>query len=129
MKILKKESLSLGGFAGIKEHRLVVDKRIGGSDNTWDGLGNFVYLADAYYNPYGQSNMHSHSEIDIISVIVKGRVNHEGSLKNGESLVANQVQVQRAGEPASYKLYNLKEGNITHVYGGFEEVEISMIPL
>jgi len=150
MKILKKESLALGGFAGIKEHRLVVDKRIGGDGDTWDGLGNFVYLADAYYDPYGQSNMHSHSEIDIISVIVEGRVNHEGSLQHGESLVAKQVQVQRAGgegfshneinpdaqknrmiqiwvlpeksgEPASYKLYDLAKGDLTQVYGGLEE--------
>ena len=147
MKVLKRDSLPLGGFAGIKEHRLVVDQRIGGNANTWNGLGNFVYLADALYDPYGQTNMHPHHEIDIISVIVKGRVNHEGSLQNGQSLVENQVQVQRAGgegfshneinpdkersrmiqiwvlpenagEPASYKLYNLEKGNVTSIYGG-----------
>ena len=147
MKVLHRDKLPLGGFAGIKEHRLVVDQCIGGNNTTWDGLGSFVYLADARYDPYGQTNMHSHSEIDIISVIVEGRVHHEGSLQHGASLVANQVQVQRAGgegfahneinpdeersrmiqiwvlpekagEPANYKLYNLKEGNLTHVYGG-----------
>jgi len=147
MEILYRDKLPLGGFAGIKEHRLVIDQRIGGDVNTWDGIGNFVYLADARYNPYGESNMHSHSEIDIISVILEGAVNHEGSLKHGQSLATNQVQVQRAGgegfshneinpdgiknrmlqiwvlpeeagEPANYKVYTLKKRQMTHIYGG-----------
>jgi len=147
MEILYRDKLPLGGFAGIKEHRLVIDQRIGGDVSTWDGIGNFVYLADARYNPYGESNMHSHSEIDIISVILEGSVNHEGSLKHGQSLVTNQVQVQRAGgegfshneinpdgiknrmlqiwvlpeeagKDASYKVYTLNKGQMTHIYGG-----------
>ena len=147
MQILQRNTLPLGGFAGIKEHRLLVDHRIGGKDNTWDGLGNFVYLADARYQPNGESKMHSHKEIDVISVIVDGRVDHEGSMKHGQSLIANQAQAQRAGgegfshneinpdnkknrmlqlwvlpekkgEPASYKFYDLKKNQLTRIYGG-----------
>jgi hypothetical protein len=55
MQILHKNSLPLGGFAGLKEHRLVVDRLVGGRDDTWDGLGHFVYLADAYFDPYGET--------------------------------------------------------------------------
>lgn len=93
--------------------------------------------------------MHSHNEIDIISVILEGAVQHEGSLEHGQSLVADQVQVQRAGgegfshneinpnetrtrmlqiwvlpekigEATSYKVFNLKKGHLTHIYGGEE---------
>jgi len=147
IQILHRDHLPLGGFAGLKEHRLVVDQRIGGDNDTWEGLGNFVYLADARFQPNGETNMHSHKEIDVITVIVEGRIDHEGSLKHGESLDTDQAQAQRAGgegfshneinpddkknrliqlwvlpethgEPASYKLYDLEQGKLTRVYGG-----------
>lgn len=147
MQVLHKGSLHLGGFAGLKEHRLVVDKRVGGNDDTWDGLGNFVYLADAYFDPYGETRMHPHRELDVISVMIKGSINHEGSLEHGSSISEGQVQVQRAGaegfrhneinpsscknrmiqlwvlpenhgEAAGYKLYDVEQDKLTQIYGG-----------
>ncbi|NRA21681.1 MAG: pirin family protein, partial [Oceanospirillaceae bacterium] len=97
MQILQRDSLPLGGFAGLTEKRLIKDKKVGGDSSNWDGLGSFVYLADANYLPYGETKMHSHSEIDVITVMITGRLTHEGSMKDGQSMVANQVQVQRAG--------------------------------
>jgi len=146
MNVLHKDSLPLGGFAGLKEHRLVVDKRIGGRDDTWDGIGNFVYLADAYFDPFGETKMHSHREIDVISIVLKGDIQHEGSLEHGTALSTGQVQVQRAGaqgfahnelnpnpnknrmiqlwvlpenygEPAGYKLYDVEQNKLTQIYG------------
>jgi len=150
MKILSRDSLQLGGFAGIQEHRLVTDSRIFGARKkaeTSEGLGNMVYLADAKYNPDGESGMHPHSEIDVISVIIDGRVSHEGSMEHGKDLVAGDVQVQRAGgegfdhneinpdnrqnrmlqiwalpevkgQPAAYKSYTPKLDGVTRIYGG-----------
>lgn len=150
MKILSRDSLQLGGFAGIKEHRLVTDSRIFGGrkkPDTSEGLGNMVYLADAQYNPNGESGMHPHSEIDVISVIIKGKVSHEGSMEHGKNLFAGDVQVQRAGgegfehneinpdnsknrmlqvwvlpevkgQPASYKSYTPELDGVTRIYGG-----------
>lgn len=40
---------------------------------------------------------YSHKEIDVISIIVEGGINHEGSLKHGQSLGTDQAQAQRAG--------------------------------
>lgn len=147
LQILHRDDLPLGGFAGLKEHRLVKDRRIGGDGNAWNGLGNFVYLADARFLPKGETKMHPHKEIDVISVMVEGRIAHEGSLEHGQSLEANQVQAQRAGgegfshneinpdnkenrmiqlwvlpetqvEPAAYKFYRPKKGELTRIYGG-----------
>ncbi|MCJ8337379.1 MAG: pirin family protein [Pseudomonadales bacterium] len=147
MQILHRDSLPLGGFAGLTEKRLIKDKKVGGDSSTWEGLGNVVYLADANYLPYGETKMHSHSEIDVITVMISGRLTHEGSMKDGQSMVANQVQVQRAGgegfshnevnpdqgstrllqiwalpetagEPAAYKLYDLPENQLIRIYGG-----------
>ena len=93
MNILSRDTLHRGGFAGIEETRLVKDAKIGGKLDTWDGLGNFVYLADARYLPYGESGMHPHLEMDVITIMVEGRLTHEGSMEHGQSMVANQAQV------------------------------------
>jgi len=150
MQVLSRKSLPLGGFAGLTEHRLVTDKRVFAgrkAPNTFDGIGNFVYLADAQFNPNGETHMHPHKEIDVISIMMSGRVSHEGSLEHGQSLNAGEVQVQRAGgegfshneinpdnsknrmlqlwvlpevagQRAGYKHYPLAENGITRIYGG-----------
>ncbi len=150
MQRLSRDSLPLGGFAGLREHRLVTDRRIFSrqeSSATADGLGNFVYLADAQFNPLGETGMHPHKEIDVISVMIDGRVNHAGSLEHGKRLEAGDVQVQRAGgegfshneinpdetknrmiqlwvlpeeksQAAGYKYYTPKPVGLTRIYGG-----------
>ena len=151
MEILKRDSLQEGGFAGLKEHRLIKDPRLFGlqenSDGSWPGLGNFVYLADARFMPHGETRMHSHLEIDVISLMVEGNIQHEGSLETGKDLSRNDVQVQRAGgegfshneinpdenwnrliqlwalpevagQAASYKVYKPATGELTRIYGG-----------
>ncbi len=150
MQVLSRDSLPLGGFAGLTEHRLVTDSRIFGTrkqPNTFEGLGQFVYLADANFNPLGETGMHPHKEIDVISVMIDGQVSHQGSLEHGKSLVAGDVQVQRAGgegfahneinpdliknrmlqiwalpeqpgKPAGYKHYQPKSHGTTRIYGG-----------
>lgn len=150
MDILHRNDLPLGGFAGLKEHRLVTDRRTWGDhaeEGAWDGIGQFIYLADARFNPHGQTMMHGHREVDVISVMVEGRIAHEGSLEHGEMLHAGDVQVQRAGgegfrhnevnpdgeinrmiqiwfapdrpgEPAGYQVHHPESGAINRVYGG-----------
>ena len=150
MKILHRDDLSLGGFAGLREHRLVMGSKVFGdrrNPGTWEGIGNFVYLADARFLPNGETQLHSHREIDVISVMVEGRIAHEGSLENGQEMSGTDVQVQRAGgegfshnevnpddtenrmiqlwvlpersgESADYKFYQPKVGGLTRVYGG-----------
>lgn len=150
MQVLNRKSLPLGGFAGLTEHQLVTDSRVfggGKSPHTFDGIGNFVYLADAKFNPHGETRMHPHKEIDVISIMMAGRVSHEGSLEHGQSLNTGDAQVQRAGgegfshneinpdnsknrmlqlwvlpdesgQKAGYKHYTLKEKGVTRIYGG-----------
>ena len=104
-------------------------------------------MADAQFSPYGETHMHSHKEIDVISIMMQGRVSHQGSLEHGQSLNTGEAQVQRAGgegfshnevnpdstknrmlqlwvlpdepgQPAGYKHYTLKANGITRIYGG-----------
>ncbi|NIB40815.1 pilus assembly protein [Pseudomaricurvus alkylphenolicus] len=150
MKILKRDTLKRGGFAGLRETRVVMDSRVFGkraNPGTWNGLDNFVYLADARFLPHGETKMHGHREVDVLSVMVEGRISHEGSLEHGKGLEGNDVQVQRAGgegfehnevnpdgeenrmiqlwfmpqkkgESAGYRHYSPKQGELTRVYGG-----------
>jgi len=150
-KILKRDKLNEGGFAGLKEHRLVKEPAVFGprenDDGSWPGLRNFVYLADARFMPHGETRLHGHKEIDVISVMVDGRIAHEGSLEHGQQLAGNAVQVQRAGgegfshneinpdeewnrmiqlwvlpevpgQAADYKVYHPAVGELTRIYGG-----------
>ncbi len=153
IEVLHRDDLPLGGFAGLREHRLVMDpKAWGGRVNptAWPGIGNLVYLADARFVPNGETGMHPHREVDVISVMVEGRIAHGGTLEHGQELQPFDVQVQRAGgegfshnevnpdgtenrmiqlwvlpeqlgQPAGYKLYKPKSGEVTRIYGGNSE--------
>jgi len=150
LEVLHRDSLPWGGFAGLREHRLVMDRSAWGpyaNPTAWAGLGSFVYLADARFQPHGDTQLHPHREIDVISVMVEGRIAHEGSLGHGEQIAAPGVQVQRAGGEgfthnevnpddtenrmiqlwalpeseggrAGYKVYQPRWGAATRVYGG-----------
>ncbi len=150
IEVLHRNDLPLGGFAGLKEHRLVMSPKLFGSHanpGTWSGIAGLVYLADASFNPKGETTLHDHKEIDVISVMVEGRINHQGSLEHGQELEAGDVQVQRAGgegfshneinpdnssnrmlqlwvlpeqkgESAAYKFYKPSVNEVTRIYGG-----------
>lgn len=151
MDILHRDDLTEGGFAGLREHRLIKDSAIFGPaaniDGSWPGLGRCVYLSDAHFMPLGDTRLHDHLEVDVISVMVEGNIAHQGSMGHGQDLHRNDVQVQRAGgegfshnevnpddrenhmiqlwalpeksgQAASYKVYQPKAGEITRIYGG-----------
>jgi len=150
VEILKFEDLPQGGFAGLRERKFVTDERVfgvGKPHEAVNGIGNFIYLADANFMPNGETGLHPHKEIDVISVMVGGRISHAGSLEHGQGLEAGMVQVQRAGaegfkhneinpddtenhmiqiwvtpdklgESAGYKVYDPAAGERMHIYGG-----------
>jgi redox-sensitive bicupin YhaK (pirin superfamily) len=150
VEILIRDKIAKSRFAGVLEHRLITDARVFGShtaEGAWAGFGKLVYLADARLVAAGETRMHAHREIDVISVMLEGRIQHEGSLQHGQALAADEVQVQRAGgegfshneinpdhtpnrliqiwvlperagEPAGYRHYRINRGGLTRVYGG-----------
>lgn len=150
MKIVKRNILRRGGFAGLRETRLVMSPNVFRGHReagTSTGIGRFCYLADASFLPEGETRMHTHNDIDVISVMVKGRIKHEGSMANGQELNVDDIQVQRAGNegfshneinpdneknrmiqlwilpedkeaPASYQMFHAETGKRMRVYGG-----------
>ena len=150
MKIIKRNNLRRGGFAGLRETRLVMSPNLFRGHReagTSTGIGKFCYLADASFLPHGETRMHTHKEIDVISIMVDGRIKHEGSMGDGQELLVDDIQVQRAGiegfshnevnpdnaknrmiqlwmipedqeEPAAYQKFRAQAGKRTRIYGG-----------
>jgi redox-sensitive bicupin YhaK (pirin superfamily) len=150
LKIIKRNILRRGGFAGLRETRLVMSPSIfreRRESGTSTGIGRFCYLADACFLPEGETRMHTHTEIDVISIMVEGRLIHEGSMHDGQELNVDDIQVQRAGsegfshneinpdnaknrmiqlwvlpetqgEPSAYQTFHAEPGKRTRVYGG-----------
>lgn len=113
MRLLNYDTLDIVGFAGVRERILVMDSRQFGyqkREDTWEGSGQLMYLAHAYFKPGGSTGRHRHSDIDIVSIVTRGRLHHEGSAevhagsaaKNRTQglaeIKAGQVMVQRSGK-------------------------------
>ena len=150
MRIIRRNKLRRSGFAGLRETRMVMSPRVFRDQveaGTSSGIGRFVYLADASFLPHGDTRMHAHKEIDVISIMMAGRIKHEGSMEHGQEMQAGNIQVQRAGgegfshnevnpddaknrmiqiwvlpetadEPASYKMFEATDNGRARVYGG-----------
>jgi redox-sensitive bicupin YhaK (pirin superfamily) len=153
MRIIRRNKLRRSGFAGLRETRMVMSPRVFRDQveaGTSSGIGRFVYLADASFLPHGDTRMHDHREIDVISIMMAGRIKHEGSMEHGQEMQTGSIQVQRAGgegfshnevnpddaknrmiqiwvlpetagEPASYQMFEADDDGRTRVYGGSAE--------
>lgn len=99
-RLLRGQQVPVTGFGGVRERRMVVDSRLTGhlpQRYNWDGLGDFVYLSDAVFEGGGSTGYHEHSGLDIVTIVVQGRLLHTGSLGSRRSLQAPVAQIQIAG--------------------------------
>lgn len=150
MKIVSYRQLPPNGFADVRMREIVKDSRLFGADGGSphaSGIGNLVYIADATFNPKGDTRMHPHQEIDVVTIVLKGRLLHKGSLGSNQMLESHHVQIQRAGSigfihnevnpdternhilqiwllpersglTPDYRVYAARPGTVTRVYGG-----------
>ena len=100
MHIISAQDIDIDGFAGLRERHYVMDSRVFGDHRkaeAGEGLGAFVYLADAHFLRYGSTGRHSHRQIDIVTLVIGGRLLHRGSLGDETLYNAGEVLIQRAG--------------------------------
>ena len=111
--IISKSDLPEGGFAGIIETRMVMNPKIWqGAETRKDishGFEDFLYLANGHFKPNDGAPMHPHSNVDIVSVVLNGRIGHKGSLGDGTVIEGPGVQVQRAGSGIEHSEFNLDD--------------------
>jgi len=101
MKILNYDDVDIVGFAGVRERILVMDSRQFGyhrREECWEGVGPLTYLAHAYFKPGGSTGKHFHEGVDIVSILTRGQIRHEGSAGHDDDVLAGQVIVQRSGK-------------------------------
>ena len=110
-RVISKDSLPSGGFAGIVETRMVMHpsfwKGAKNRKNISHGLNDFIYLASGYFKGNDGAPMHPHKDVDIVSFIPKGQIGHEGSIGHGTTITGPGVQVQRAGKGIEHSEFNL----------------------
>lgn len=100
MNILNEDDIAITGFASIRERVLLQDRRYFRHqipDECRDGFGACVYLANAWFSPGGSTGLHHHRGVDILSLVPRGSLLHQGSIGDGEQVLAGQVQLQRDG--------------------------------
>lgn len=100
MLLLTENQVPISGFASIRERVLIQDRQYFShlvADECWDAFGPLVYLANAWLLPRGSTGLHYHSKVDIVSILPRGTLLHQGSIGDGVTLSAGQVQIQRSG--------------------------------
>ena len=100
MQIILAQDIDIDGFAGLRERHYVMDSRVFGGHRkaeAAEGLGAFVYLADAHFLRYGSTGRHSHRDIDIVTLVIGGRLLHRGTLGDESLYQPGDVLIQRAG--------------------------------
>jgi len=100
MHVITAQDIDIDGFAGLRERHYVMDSRVFGDHRkaeSAEGLGAFVYLADAHFLRLGSTGRHAHRDIDIVTLVMNGRLLHRGTLGDESVFDAGSVLVQRAG--------------------------------
>ena len=150
IKKLDRNTIETGGFYGIVQKRLIVNPqygpKMGVTEGTWPGIGNLIYLADSWFETGVATGMHPHKFIDVLTFVVEGKLDHEGSLEHGKSLNSLDFQVQKSGkegfihnevnygkqttrmlqlwlmpereeENSGFRIHKAEKGKITKIYG------------
>ena len=80
-------------------------------DQLWDNFGKIRVINEDIISPNSGFNMHSHSNMEIITIVIKGAITHRDSLNNLEIIHEDEVQVMSAGTGISHSEKNEKNIN------------------
>jgi len=75
-------------------------------DPKWDNFGNIRVINEDIISPNAGFNSHSHSNMEIITVVTKGAITHRDSLNNFGKVHEDEVQVMSAGTGISHSEKN-----------------------
>jgi redox-sensitive bicupin YhaK (pirin superfamily) len=132
LRIIHRDDLPLGGFAGIVETQMVLNpdiwKPAAERTDISHGLGDFIYLASGYFKPNDGAPIHPHNDVDIVSFILNGSVGHKGTLGNGTIIEGPGVQVQRAGTGMQHAEFSLNDSKADIIQIWFRPPEAGLEP-
>ena len=79
-------------------------------DPLWDNFGKIRVINEDIISPGSGFSTHSHSNMEIVTIVIKGEITHRDSLNNCGIICEDEVQVMSAGTGISHSEKN--ENNI-----------------
>ena len=75
-------------------------------DQLWDNFGKIRVINEDIISPNSGFNTHPHSNMEIVTIVIKGEITHRDSLNNAQIIQENEVQVMSAGSGISHSEKN-----------------------
>ena len=96
-----------------KSHREWLDSKHSFSfaehrNQLWDNFGNIRVINEDIISPYSGFKTHSHSNMEIVTIVIRGEITHRDSLNNFGVIHEDEVQVMSAGTGISHSEKNEK---------------------
>ncbi|MFN4285790.1 MAG: pirin family protein [Lacibacter sp.] len=79
---------------------------------TRNGFGLLKVFNDDVVQPGTGFGLHAHTNMEIISILLQGRMNHKDTLGYSEELEAGAVQIMSAGSGLRHEEYNIGETEV-----------------
>jgi len=131
-RVIHRNDLPLGGFAGIVETQMVMSPQLwpdaAHRNDISHGLGDFLYLSNGYFKPNDGAPIHPHNDVDIVTVVLDGAVGHKGTLGDGSVIEAPGAQVQRAGLGMQHSEFSLNNSKANFIQIWFRPPEAGLTP-
>ena len=77
-------------------------------DPIWDNFGKIRVINEDIISPNSGFSTHSHSNMEIVTIVIKGEITHRDSLNNLGIICEDEVQVMSAGTGISHSEKNEK---------------------
>ena len=84
-------------------------------DPRWMGFGPLRVINDDRVAPGGGFPTHSHRDMEIVTYVLEGSLQHQDSLGNGGTIVPGEVQRMRAGRGIAHSEYNASDTTPVHL--------------
>lgn len=84
-------------------------------DPRWMGFGPLRVINDDRIAPGGGFPTHSHRDMEIVTYVLEGTLQHKDSLGNGGTIVPGEVQRMRAGRGIAHSEYNASNEAPVHL--------------
>lgn len=80
------------------------------------GVGNLRVLNDDVIMPRNGFDMHSHQNMEIVTIMLDGTLTHEDDLGNRDDIEAGEMQVMSAGSGITHSEYNHSRDGVAKLF-------------
>ncbi len=91
-------------------------------------FGTLVAFNDDYVQPGGGFGLHPHINMEIISILLRGKMNHKDSMGFSTVVEANGVQIMSAGSGLKHEEYNIGDEPVNFLQIWIEPKLQNIIP-